>query len=70
MSDVDDINHLMALGEFLANIGSESSYQLLENADDALTSLSCKDCGENVDYGCACGGRYMQEYDDGAGYED
>jgi len=72
MEDVDDINQVMSLGEFLNQLGIKSSDSLLEICDDALTAGSCDECGEHLNYECNChnGGRYMREYDDGADYED
>ena len=74
LSDIDHINQMQSLGEFLCKLNIRSADQLLETCDDILTEDFCSDCETHKD-GCECndeglGGRYMREYDDGADYED
>ena len=65
---VDDINQIMSLGEFLSDLGIESSGDLLDECDNALMSNSCEECGEPLEYECGC---YSQKkYPDGMDYEN
>ena len=63
--DLDNVNQVTTLGEFLLTLDIKSSEELLEICEDAFAENSCNECGDHMDYDCNCP-RPQRDYD----YED